>query len=107
LRRTRSGSFLEAQAVPEPVLRREAEEGVIEARLVPPVNALELPVVRLTIEEAGRVRHGGEVRGPATPLTPGTRVAALDPEGALLAVLEVRPGRRLHPLRVLSVAAAG
>jgi len=28
-------------------------------------------------------------------------VAALGPDGSLLAVLEVRPGRRLHPLRVL------
>jgi hypothetical protein len=32
---------------------------------------------------------------------PGERVAALDPTGALLAILEVAPDRRLRPLRVL------
>jgi hypothetical protein len=38
---------------------------------------------------------------------PGTRVAVVDGQGELLALMEVRPDRRLHPLRVLSVAPQG
>jgi tRNA pseudouridine55 synthase len=108
LRRTRSGPFSEDQAVSETVLAREAESGGIEARVIPPVNALGFPVVRLTPDEERRVKHGGEVSGPGTPISPGTRVSALGPGGELVAVLEARPGRRLHPLRVLrSVAPPG
>jgi hypothetical protein len=45
--------------------------------------------------------------GVALP-APGQRVVALGPEGELVAVLEVRPGRTLQPLRVLrSLAAPG
>jgi tRNA pseudouridine55 synthase len=107
LRRTRSGPFREADAATEPFLRRAAEAGEIDSKLIPAVNALDYPVVRLSADEAGQVRHGADVRAPDAPLTPGTRVAALDPSGELLAVLEVRPGRRLQPLRVLSVAPSG
>jgi tRNA pseudouridine55 synthase len=107
LRRTRSGPFREADAATEPFLRRAAEQGEIDSKLVPAVNVLDYPVVRLSAEEAGQVRHGGDVQAPEAALTPGSRVAALDPSGELLAVLEVRPGRRLQPLRVLSVAPSG
>ena len=52
------------------------------------------------------VKHGREV-GASAQLAAGERVAALDPGGELLAVMEVLPGRRLKPLRVLqSVAPA-
>jgi tRNA pseudouridine55 synthase len=101
LRRTRSGPFREEQAFPPALLEREALAGTLEARLVPPVNALALPVLRLSREEARRVAHGGALPAPDPGLAAGARVAALDPEGELLAVLELRPGRRLHPLRVL------
>ena len=47
------------------------------------------------------MKHGGEITSQGPPLRPGSRIAALEPGGALLAVLEVRPGRRLRPLRVL------
>ncbi len=104
LRRTRSGPFTAAQALPPEVLEREAESGEIALRLVPPVNALELPVLRLDPEEARRVVHGGEIPAPDPALAVGDRVAALEPGGGLLAVLEVRPGRRLRPLRVLGSA---
>jgi hypothetical protein len=68
---------------------------------VRPVAALGLPAVKLGAEDARRVLHGGALPqgGPARP--PGERVAALDPTGALLAILEVAPDRRLKPLRVL------
>lgn len=107
LRRTRSGPFSEAQAAPAELLEREAERGEIEARIVPAVNALGLPVLRLGQQEARRVVHGGEIPAPDPGLAVGDRVAALEPEGELLAVMEVRPGRQLHPLRVLRPLAGG
>jgi tRNA pseudouridine55 synthase len=101
LRRTRSGPFTLDQAFGEGRLARAAERGEIEALLVPMLNALGLPALRLSPEEVRRVRHGGELAAPEPPLVPGTRLAALEPAGDLLAILEVRPGRRLRPLRVL------
>jgi hypothetical protein len=42
------------------------------------------------------------------PPAPGTRVAAVDEQGELVALMEVRPDRRLYPLRVIqSVAPQG
>jgi len=101
LHRTRSGPFTEDQALGEAVLAREAEAEEIEVRIIPPAAALGFPVLRLTPEEVGRVLHGGEIPGPAIPLVVGGRVSALEPGGELIAVLEVRPGRRLRPVRVL------
>jgi tRNA pseudouridine55 synthase len=101
LRRTRSGPFVIEQALGEGRLAQAAERGEIEALLVPPVNALGLAALRLSAEEAARVRHGGELDAPEPPLVPGSRLAALDPAGELVAILEVRPGRRLRPVRVL------
>ena len=102
LRRTRSGPFGVEQSVAAQVLDREAAEGSLDARLVPPVNALGLPVVRLSGEAAQRVRHGGDVEAPDPALVLGSKLVALAPGGELVAVLETVPGRRLHPLRVLS-----
>jgi tRNA pseudouridine55 synthase len=101
LRRTRSGPFTEAMALTPELLAREAERSEIQGRLVPPVNVLGLAVLRLSEDEVRRVRHGGDLAATGPPLTPGERLAALAPDGALVAVLEVQPGRRLHPLRVL------
>jgi tRNA pseudouridine55 synthase len=101
LRRTRSGPFTIEMALDEGRLAQAAERGEIESLLVPPVNALGFPALRLSAEEARRVRHGGELVAPEPPLVPGARLAALDPAGELVAILEVRPGRRLRPLRVL------
>ena len=108
LRRTRSGPFLESMAQAPETLVREAERGEIAARLVPPVNVLGLSALRLSEAEVGQVGHGGEIEASSPPLTPGTRLAALAPDGTLVAILEVLPGRRLRPLRVLrSLAPAG
>ncbi|MDH3685494.1 MAG: hypothetical protein OEP95_04670, partial [Myxococcales bacterium] len=55
--------------------------------------------------DARRVQHGGDVPCPPVagpPPRPGRRVAALDPAGRLLAIMDVRPDRRLHPVRVLA-----
>ena len=101
LQRTRSGPFGIEQALGEGRLAQAAERGEIEALLLPPLNALGLAALRLSAEEVARVRHGGDLAAPEPPLVPGTRLAALDPAAELVAILEVRPGRRLRPLRVL------
>jgi tRNA pseudouridine55 synthase len=111
LRRTRSGPFESAQAVPAEQLEREAERGELEARLIPAASALGLPLLRLGPNETLRVMHGAEVAAPGPALRElptGARVAALEPGGELVAILEMRAGRRLQPLRVLrSVAPPG
>jgi len=101
LRRTRNGPFAIERGVTPEALSREADRGALEDHLVPPVNALELPVLRLQSSEAWRVTHGGEISLANLDLAPQARVAALEPGGELLAVMEVTAGRRLKPLRVL------
>lgn len=108
LRRFQSGPFTLEQAATVEQLDKAAEAGEIDAHLVDPAKGLGLPTVSLSPAEAARVGHGGDV-APAGggPRQPGSRVAALAPSGALLAVMEVRPDRRLHPLRVLPVVPQG
>jgi len=104
LRRLRSGPFELAAATTQERLAAAAEAGEIERYLVPAVDVLDLAVVRLGPEEARCVAHGREVNSSAR-LRAGGRVAALEPGGELLAVMEVLPGRRLKPLRVLQSVA--
>jgi len=105
LRRTRSGPFSIEHAYDEARLAEAAERGELESLLVPAVNALGLAALRLSAEEAKRIQHGGDLLAPEPPLVPGSQLAALDPAGELVAILEVRPGRRLRPLRVLAPVA--
>jgi len=104
LRRLRSGPFELGAAMTPEQLADAALAGEIEQYLIPAVDALGLAIVRLGPEEARRVKHGGEVGAPRQ-LAAGERVAALGPGGDLLAVMEVLPGRRLKPLRVLQSVA--
>ncbi|HSJ95976.1 MAG TPA: tRNA pseudouridine(55) synthase TruB [Myxococcota bacterium] len=104
--RLRSGPFELAQAAPVEVLEAEAGRGEIETRLMRPAAALGLPAIKLGPDDARRVLHGGALPQGGTPRAPGDRIAALDPTGALLAILEVGPDRRLKPLRVLAQLAA-
>jgi tRNA pseudouridine55 synthase len=104
LRRTRSEPFASSQAAPAERLQHESEQGVVEARLIPAIDALGLPVLRLGRDETRKVLHGAEILASALPLrtlATGSRIAALEPGGELLAVLEMGQGRRLRPLRVL------
>jgi tRNA pseudouridine55 synthase len=103
LRRTRSGPFTLVEAATVEALEAEAQAGRLAARLIPPVEVLGLPVLRLAPEDARRVAHGGEVPLPRSrfPDGPGTRVAAVDPHGALVAVMELGSDYRVRPLRVL------
>lgn len=104
LRRTASGPFRLAQAIPLAEVEARAKEGpeglaAVAARLVPASEALlDMPAWTVGREDAVRVRHGVplEVQGVSG------RVRVVGPEGALLAVAECRDGRRLHYLRVLA-----
>lgn len=100
LRRLASGPFSLEQARPPHELSRLAR-GDVTALLVPPAAVLGLPVLTLEGAEARRVAHGGEIPAPAGLSLTGAKIAALDPEGALLAVLELRANRALRPVRVL------
>jgi tRNA pseudouridine55 synthase len=104
--RLRSGPFELAQAASVEVLAAEAERGEIEERLVRPAAALGLPALKLGAEDARRVLHGGALPQGGPARAPGERIAALDPTGALVAILEVGPDRRLQPVRVLARLAA-
>jgi tRNA pseudouridine55 synthase len=101
LRRTRSGPFRIEDAAPVEQLEELAASGKLEARLIPPVNVLGLPVVRLEAPDERRVRNGNDVTLAGVALPPEGWVAGVGPAGELVAVLEIRPGRRLQPLRVL------
>lgn len=99
--RLQSGSFTIDQAEGPDLLRAEAEDGAIGRHLVRPVSALGLPTLKLQPEETRRVRNGGSLVAGGPPRSPGHRVAAIDPAGELVAILEVAEDRRLKPLRVL------
>ena len=101
LRRTRSGPFTLAQAIAPATLQEEAEAGTVERRLLSPLAVLGLPALRLEAHEIEAIAHGSEIAsgGPAEP--PGTRMLGHDGQGQVVAVLELQPGRRLRPLRVL------
>jgi tRNA pseudouridine55 synthase len=105
--RLRSGPFELAQAATPEALAAAAASGAIAARLLRPVAALAMPALRLDVEDARRVVHGGALPQGGPARAPGERIAALDPTGALLAILEVAPDRRLKPLRVLRRLAGG
>jgi tRNA pseudouridine55 synthase len=101
LRRTRSGPFTLDQAMPPETLRVEAESGELERRLVSPLEALGLPALRLTPQEVQAVAQGSEIPADGPPVLLGTQMVAHDGDGQVIAILELRPGRRLRPLRVL------
>ncbi len=93
LRRTHSGPFTLAQAIPLADVMAQGA-AVASARLVGLNDALEdLPALKVTEAEAARVRHGGlvEVAGQLTGLH-----RVLEPSGALLAVAEASRGRLVY-----------
>lgn len=102
LRRLGSGPFTLTDAVSMADLEAARVNGpaALEARLVPPARALGIPVITLVPDGVRRILHGNEIAIPAgTPNVP--RLAAVDPEGVLIAIVEARPGRMLGPVRVL------
>ena len=101
LRRTRSGPFTLDQATPPETLKEEAESGGLEKRLVSPLEALGLPAMRLDPHEIQAITQGSEIAAEPGAGAPGSRCVGHDGEGQVVAVLELRPGRRLRPVRVL------
>jgi tRNA pseudouridine55 synthase len=98
LRRTKSGPFSIAHALPLATVLERGPEAVT-GRLVPVDEALAfLPEVKTTEAEAERVRHGGvvEVARPDCSL-----VRVTDSGGRVLALAEVRRGRLVYK-RVLT-----
>jgi tRNA pseudouridine55 synthase len=105
LRRTRSGPFEFKDAITSETLTAAAERGDVDRFVIAAEEVLGFPILRLNEVEVQRIQNGGDIPSEGPPRRPGSRVSALRPAGGLLAVLEVRPGRRLHPLRVLPTLA--
>jgi tRNA pseudouridine55 synthase len=101
LRRTRSGPFTLDQASSPETLRVEAESGEIERRLVSPLATLGLPALRLSADEVAQIAQGSEIDADGPAGVPGAQIVGHDAQGRVVAILELRPGRRLRPLRVL------
>ena len=105
LRRTRSGLFDVADALP--LADAERLGPAVEGRLVAPAAALgDLPAVEPNEVGLKRVGHGNWLgpehlaRWVAGPAVGGQRVRVLDAAGRLLALAEGRGGA-LHPVVVL------
>ncbi len=104
LRRCWSEPFELAQARPLEALREEAENGVdVNQYLVPSVEVLGFPVAQLSADQIQAIGYGRQIHVSTSQVqaNPGERVCVEDPEGQLVAVMEMRPGRMLKILRVL------
>jgi len=112
LRRTLNGPFAIADCLTPEQCDALAAAGELEARISPPAKILPLPQISLSGIQARRVANGGAIaaadaRGPferGPQPVPGAKFSALTPAGELLAVMELRPDRRFHPLRVFPPA---
>ncbi len=102
LRRTRSGPFFLDEARTFEELEKAAAAGEIESMLISPADALDFPVLVVSGEQRLRLQHGGDLAsGELHREKPGTRISILDDQDSFLAVGELRPDRRIWPLRVL------
>ena len=102
LRRTQSGPFLLSEARDVEILGKAAESGEIDSMLIPPADALGFPVLVVSGEQRSRLRNGGDLpSGDLHRERPGTRISIVDEADEFLAVGELRPDRRIWPLRVL------
>jgi tRNA pseudouridine55 synthase len=102
LRRTRSGPFTLAQALPLQQLEAlAADPRALAARLVSVEEALsELPELRVGGVDAERVRHGVPLEGHGVLAGQG-KLRVTGPDGKVLAVAEVDGSRRVRYARVL------
>jgi len=92
LRRTRSGRFTLAEAIP---LDRAGD-----AKVIPVAEILsELPEIRIDAAVAGDVRHGRKLAAPAG--APAGPIRLTGPVGELVAIVEADQGR-LRYLRVFA-----
>ena len=101
LRRLQSGPFQITQALTLEQLAEEARAGKLDERLIRPEEALQIDEVVLRGESVRRLCNGGDVSpGVEFRRAPGTRVIAKNEEGRPIALVELKPDRRLWPLRV-------
>ena len=101
LRRLQSGPFQITQALTLEQLDEEARAGKLDERLIRPEEALQIDEVVLRGESVRRLCNGGDVSpGVEFRRAPGTRVIAKNEEGRPIALVELKPDRRLWPLRV-------
>jgi len=102
LRRTQSGPFFLESARTVEEFEAAVESGKVESMMIPMEEALGFPVHIVAGEQLIRLRNGGDLpAGDLHRAVPGTRVSILAETGEFLAVAELRPDRRLWPLRVL------
>ena len=102
LRRVRSGPFTSQDASTVDQLEEEWAARKIDEQIIPPDEALGLDRLKVSAEGERRILHGADVAaGTVLRVAVGDRVVAFDTQDRLLALLELRPDRRLRPLRVL------
>lgn len=100
LRRTASGPFGLDRAIPLAQLEAlatsgEGDRAQLEARLVSMVDALsDFPIFAVGVEDVARVGHGVPLE--VSPEQHPGRVRVVGPDGALLAVADVRQGRLIY-----------
>lgn len=97
--RTAIGPFPIKEAVDAQELTRENWT----RHLLPPLRAVELlPRIELTAREIARISVGQTIAGEA-PLADSSEIAALDPDGRLVAILVPRGPGLLGPIRNLAL----
>lgn len=102
LRRVRSGPFTSQDASTVDQLEEEWAARKIDEQIIPPDEALGLDRLKVSAEGERRILHGADIAaGTVLRVAVGDRVVAFDTQDRLLALLELRPDRRLWPLRVL------
>ena len=102
LRREESGPFrIEMAWVPD--LLDSKEPSQLAECLISPHEALEISMIELPDEKVRLIRNGNRIYEPTVTLgirRPGQRFMAGDLKGQLVGLLELRPDKNLHPLRV-------
>lgn len=103
LRRTASGEFTEAQSRTLEALEELAGEHALERALIPAARLLpEIPTATVDAITAGQIRQGKDFRlSPFADRSGSKYVKALNPEGDLIAIGEVRLPNLCHPVVVL------
>jgi tRNA pseudouridine55 synthase len=103
LRRTASGEFTESQARTLETLEELARAGALDQALIPAAMVLpEIPNATVDALTAGQIRHGKDFRlSPFVERAGSKYVKAINPEGDLIAIGEVRLPNLYHPVLVL------
>lgn len=103
LRRLAAGEFTLEMALTLDRIRELAEAGRLDEALISPANLLpEAPAEQVDAITAAQILHGRDFRVSPFRVRPGSRlVKAIDTEGRLLAIGEVRLPNLYHPIVVL------